>query len=371
VPGINPDGQNVNNWWPGLTGTVYEFIPGTGYNGITTTTPGEGYWMKNAGDQTYNTGDEWPAGGIQLVPHNPINAASGWNMFGGYENTVDAAALTTIPPGQIVYPIYKFVPNTGYQTATQIVPGYGYWVKVSANCQIIISNVFAKGNQKSAGYFKDDSPDGKVNWGRITLTDAAGSSYTLYTINKDSPEGAAVDLNRYELPPLPPAGIFDVRFGSGRRVEDINSGIQSIEMRGMVYPVKVKVENAEIRLQDETGKQINLIIKSGEETTISNPGINKVMVSANLIPDKYALEQNYPNPFNPTTTIKFSLPEATHTALTIYNVLGQKVTELVNSKLEAGRYSYQWNAQSAATGMYIYELRTDKFVSVKKMVLIK
>ena len=142
-------------------------------------------------------------------------------------------------------------------------------------------------------------------------------------------------------------------------------------MRGMVYPVKVKVENAEIRLQDETGKQINMIVKPGEEATISNPGINKVMVSANLIPDKYALEQNYPNPFNPTTTINFSLPEAAHAALIIYNVLGQKVTELVNSKLEAGKYSYQWNAQNAATGMYIYELRTDKFVSVKKMVLIK
>jgi len=350
---------------------VYEFIPGTGYNGVTTTTPGEGYWMKNTGDQTYNTGDEWPAGGIQIVPHNPINAAAGWNMFGGYENTVDAAALTTIPSGQIVYPIYKFVPNTGYQTATQIVPGYGYWVKVSASCQIIISNVFARGNQKSAEYLNASLPDDKSNWGRITLTDAAGSSYTLYTINRNSPDGATIDLNRYELPPLPPAGIFDVRFGSGRRAEDINSAVQSIEMRGTVYPVKVKVENAEIRLQDETGKQINMIVKSGEETTISNPGINKVMVSANLIPDKYALEQNYPNPFNPTTTINFSLPEATQAALTIYNVLGQKVTELVNSKLEAGRYSYQWNAQNAATGMYIYELRTDKFVSVKKMVLIK
>jgi hypothetical protein len=50
--------------------------------------------------------------------------------------------------------------------------------------------------------------------------------------------------------------------------------------------------------------------------------------------------------------------------------LGQKVLELVNSKLEAGRYSYVWNAGDAATGLYIYELRTDKFVSVKKMILL-
>ena len=55
----------------------------------------------------------------------------------------------------------------------------------------------------------------------------------------------------------------------------------------------------------------------------------------------------------------------------IYNTLGQKVTELVNGKLEAGRYSYQWDAGNVATGIYIYELRADKFVSVKKMILLK
>ncbi|MCC7093543.1 MAG: T9SS type A sorting domain-containing protein, partial [Ignavibacteriaceae bacterium] len=69
--------------------------------------------------------------------------------------------------------------------------------------------------------------------------------------------------------------------------------------------------------------------------------------------------------------IEFSLLEdVNNAALTIYNALGQKVLELVNSKLEAGRYSYVWNAGDAATGLYIYELRTDKFVSVKKMILL-
>jgi len=86
---------------------------------------------------------------------------------------------------------------------------------------------------------------------------------------------------------------------------------------------------------------------------------------------EFALDQNYPNPFNPSTTIKFSLAEATDVSLSIYNTLGQKVTELVNGKLDAGRYSYQWNASNVPTGMYIYELRTDKFVSVKKMILLK
>ena len=89
------------------------------------------------------------------------------------------------------------------------------------------------------------------------------------------------------------------------------------------------------------------------------------------IPEEYDLSQSYPNPFNPSTTIKFSLPEATDVSLNIYNTLGQKVAELVNLKMEAGYYSYVWDASDVTTGMYIYELKTDKFVSVKKMILLK
>jgi hypothetical protein len=91
-----------------------------------------------------------------------------------------------------------------------------------------------------------------------------------------------------------------------------------------------------------------------------------------LIPRVYILEQNYPNPFNPSTVIEFSLPEdVSNVKLSIYNMLGEKVAELVNTSLTAGKYSYTWNAQNIATGMYIYELRTEKFVSVEKMMLLK
>jgi hypothetical protein len=70
--------------------------------------------------------------------------------------------------------------------------------------------------------------------------------------------------------------------------------------------------------------------------------------------------------------IEFSLPEdVSNVKLTIYNALGERVAVLVNNTLIAGKYQYRWDATNVATGMYIYELRTDKFVSIKKMVLIK
>jgi hypothetical protein len=143
-------------------------------------------------------------------------------------------------------------------------------------------------------------------------------------------------------------------------------------MSGVTYPLTVRVEGMDIRLMDEIGKAINVNLKAGEDVVISDATVMKLMVSGELIPAQYSLEQNYPNPFNPNTVIKFSLPEdLANVKLSIYNALGEKVAELVNTSLTAGNYQYQWNAQNVATGMYIYELRTDKFASVKKMILMK
>ncbi len=95
----------------------------------------------------------------------------------------------------------------------------------------------------------------------------------------------------------------------------------------------------------------------------------EVEVTAPMI---FALVQNYPNPFNPSTTIEFSLPEnVKNVRFSIYNVLGEKVAELVNGSMQAGKYQYQWNAKEFASGIYIYELKTEKFISIKKMILLK
>jgi tetratricopeptide (TPR) repeat protein len=90
-----------------------------------------------------------------------------------------------------------------------------------------------------------------------------------------------------------------------------------------------------------------------------------------LLPTEYTLHQNYPNPFNPTTTIKYDLPNISEVSLIIYDILGRKVKELVNTKQQAGRYEIQFNASNLASGVYIYQLMAEKFISSKKMILLK
>jgi len=90
-----------------------------------------------------------------------------------------------------------------------------------------------------------------------------------------------------------------------------------------------------------------------------------------LIPTGFELSQNYPNPFNPSTTIKFGLPEQTFVQLDVYNLLGEKVATLVNGELNAGTHFVEFNAEELSSGTYIYTLKTDKFSSSKKLLLVK
>jgi Secretion system C-terminal sorting domain len=90
-----------------------------------------------------------------------------------------------------------------------------------------------------------------------------------------------------------------------------------------------------------------------------------------IVPKVFSLYQNYPNPFNPATTIKFDLPKAVYTKLTVYDVLGRVVTTLVNQKMNAGSYDINWDASSYASGAYVYKLEAGDYISVKKMILVK
>ncbi len=377
IPGLLPGDQQIDDWWPyrDIGTPVYEYT-GT-FQTISELTPGTGYWMNHSGVRTYNTGDEWPAGGIQLVVHDLINVHSGWNIIGVYEELVPASGLTTIPPGLMNGPVYGY--SGGYYASSQLVPGRGYWVRCSSDGQIVIPDASLKSNNKETKWVKDNLPagqaglpDSKEGWGNIIITDAAGKSFTLYAVEGDSPKGGAgVDLDQYELPPLPPAGVFDVRYASGRIAEDINSSAQSIDLRGVTYPVRVKADGMDIRLQDVTGKEINTTIESGEEITISNPKIDKIMVSGQLLPTKYALEQNYPNPFNAATTIKFSIPNEVQVNLDLYDMLGAKVKELKNELMKPGYYGVKINANALASGVYFYRIQAGDFVQTKKMILLK
>lgn len=93
--------------------------------------------------------------------------------------------------------------------------------------------------------------------------------------------------------------------------------------------------------------------------------------SNKTIPKEYHLHQNFPNPFNPTTTIRYDLPKDGLVQLEVFDILGRKITTLVNTRQSAGRYDINFDASNLASGIYIYKLQSGEYNSSKKMIFLK
>ncbi len=88
-------------------------------------------------------------------------------------------------------------------------------------------------------------------------------------------------------------------------------------------------------------------------------------------PVDFSLNQNYPNPFNPSTTIGYSIPENSFVTIKIFDVLGNEVASLVNSQMEAGEHSINFNASNLSSGIYYYQINAGNNIAIKKLMLLK
>ena len=350
-------------------GTLFGYTGGgVGYYQTDTIGTAAGYWLKFPGAETAQVcGSD--------VTESVVQLTEGWNMIGGPNCNVPLSSVSD--PGGIIVAGTLFGYDGGYFNSSSIDATKAYWVKANAPGTITISCAVPS---------PLDGEDNKLtipletvtdNFRQIEITDSRQRTQKLYFGGRLAEESISVE--NFSMPPLPPEGGFDARLSGDYRLSE--SDEVTIQIKTNEYPLKVKITNAvgsgemwEYVLKEIAGgvEVASHRITDGKQIVISNKDVKLLKITKQqAVPEEYSLEQNYPNPFNPATTIKFSLPEAANVKLTIYNTLGQKVAELVNETLEAGYHSYRWNAGSAASGIYIYELRTEKFISTKKMILLK
>jgi len=114
---------------------------------------------------------------------------------------------------------------------------------------------------------------------------------------------------------------------------------------------------------DSTTSNVNIVVLK-----TNTVGVNSI---SSVVPTEHKLYTNYPNPFNPTTKIKFEIPKDEFVKITVYDLSGKAVSELVNERLKAGVYETDFNGASLASGTYFYKIETSNFVETRKMVLIK
>lgn len=101
------------------------------------------------------------------------------------------------------------------------------------------------------------------------------------------------------------------------------------------------------------------------------PGELTSVLSGNKLPESYSLSQNYPNPFNPTTFIKFTLPEYSRVNITVYDILGREVMQLLNRQMSAGIHRIAFNAAGLPSGIYIYRMQAAGQTFSRKMLLLR
>ncbi|TAK54489.1 MAG: T9SS type A sorting domain-containing protein, partial [Bacteroidetes bacterium] len=340
-----------------------------------------GYWIKFGDTATTNL-----TGTPIFANSYPLNA--GWNMVASLGAPVDVSspsqvALMTMPEGIISSSFFGY--NNGYSVASSLEPGKGYWVKtdedgiLSLEASVDLGKQAAQPEQLALSQLK-----------KLTFKDAVQNGQTLYFGNNP---GENFKQSLYDLPPMPPQGVFDIRFASQRMAEiypDNENRVQEyvINLTSVTYPLDITFDVPETQREKITlvamfdGKVIKkYTLRNNEKITIENQSVNRIVLKTTtqtIIPTQYTLYQCYPNPFNPSTMIDFDIPANSYVTLKVYDVIGREVVTILNhEQYDAGRYQKVFNANNLASGLYFYRITAVgqdgilSYTDIKKMVLLK
>lgn len=154
--------------------------------------------------------------------------------------------------------------------------------------------------------------------------------------------------------------------------DENNSNIFSSNLalnRSDVKNVRLKI-TLTTNITDVEGMLVNEY-NTVNENILSKLSAENLTLQEKGIVTTYAIEQNYPNPFNPTTTINYQIKEDGLVTLKLYDILGEEITTLVNEAKTTGRYTHSFNGSDLPSGVYIYQLKVNDFVSSKKLMLLK
>ena len=138
----------------------------------------------------------------------------------------------------------------------------------------------------------------------------------------------------------------------------------------LTYPLTLKRIEIQLAGDNVQGQSTSGTIYI-DNLRLKYPGTATDVEQTPLVPAQYRLQQNYPNPFNPATTIQYDVPSRTRVALVVFNMLGQKVAELVNGEKDAGHYVARFDASRLGSGVYLYRLQAGSFVQTRKLVVLK
>ena len=366
-------GYDASLLYPGISSKVFAYN-GASYVIKTTLANDIGYWVKYA---TQTTVKELGA----ARTNDTIPLLQGWNLVGALGSNLLSKNVTGITPvNNILSKFFGY--SGGYSIADTLKPAHGYWVKASLAGSMVLTT--------SGGAFALQAPQlATSEFNTITISDKKGNKQVLYFA--EDPQ-SKMRMSDFEMPPsAPEVSGFDARFVSGRILESYKPDTKE----GTTYAMVVTSENAPITIEWNIARQGNqhFILSDEANGKLLKPtemkgrgtatlrqsgmiGLDLRISSTKQIPRVFALSANYPNPFNPSTKFNVDMPKQSHLEITVYDILGQRVSTLVDEVRDAGSYTVTWDGRlsegaPAASGIYFVRMKADQFTAVQKMVLMK
>jgi hypothetical protein len=339
----------------------------------------EGYQVFVSGEHTFSIY------GTNIYPEStPIGLFKGWNIIPYFP-------ITPIPVTEALESIKEYIlvvkdiygniywPEYEVNTVGNMQPGQGYQLYLSADAELI----YPASMQKLISINELNNS--------IRDTNIQDSRYTPYFSNTGS---NAVIL--IQCPDLKDGDEIGVWMSSGQLVGSgvVNNGKAIITVWGnnLATPdiIDGAVEDEELRLSfwsKEKDEEQEVIIKNIINALDPNRPVERLNFTVNglyvisvrlpdqegheMVPQRYSLGQNFPNPFNPSTQIQFSIPNEEHVRITVYSLIGQKVSLLLDEQRSPGIYTVDFNASNLPSGLYFYRLDAGSYHETKKMMLAR
>ena len=340
---------NYLNMYPdAISNTLYDY--NGVYNSVSELQTGKGYWLRFNEVHTYS------------ISGSPINSkdialAEGWNMIGGLSSSADIS-----DPSNIVISGTLYGYNGTYNTASDLEPGKGYWLRASSAGTITLNASSSEVSKKAPKLSNDHEA--------LVFENGSGQSQHLYFNVK-----LANNVNplSYSLPPLAPGANLDCRFENDMSLLTSAEGTFTLTAD---VPVSLSTENVpENEVYEIENLATNEIIRLDKPSVTLTEG-NYTFRSSNKIPAEFVVKANYPNPFNPTTTIEYGLHKTDRVQIKIYDINGKLVRNLLDAQQSAGYHSIQWNGCNDAgttlsSGVYVYCVKSGENFETRKMLFVK
>lgn len=300
----------------------------------------------------------------------PVRVYDGWNTVGGLSVPVSVDQITFEPATQGGTPpirvpltfVYEYQTNRGYRAVSELTPGKGYWIKVRGQGYYNVSAPTTRSSGSDDVYEKV-----ATTAARLSILDDAQRVGTLYLGEGRIPaaEGA------YEMPPLPPQGMFDVRFATNTLVATDADPV--LRVHGAAYPITLRLANSTrgyTVLDAYTGTVLGSLLP-GTSVTISDPNVTAIRLLSRTPQEIGYRVMVTPNPIESSANLQVAVPETLPVQITLYNALGSEVLRLYDGVLTPGETTFELNTQLLPPGAYLVKVTAGATTTVERFTVVR